>query len=482
MQATTKVGVCATAFVLASMSALCAAPAPTVEHVRDLRSSVAGVRAHAAVALGRLGNPSAVPALIQALTDQERTVRREAAKALAFLKDSRAAAPLAKALHDDDRNVRFYAAYALGEVRDPATAPALLDALRDEAWCVRDQAAWALRQIANPGLAGQLVAALRQGGADVATIVWILRGVGKDATGPLTAMLHDADARVRIRAARALGELRANEAVGPLVAALKDPSAGVRLVAVRSLSEIGDDRAEKPLKDLLAGEKDATVRTMAGAALLRMSSHGDLAAHWSFEQRAGNVAKDVTGRGNDGKIIGCTPVKGKVGRALSFGNGKYVELGKPPDLAVGNRPLTVMAWARSDARNGVVVARGGAFCGFSLYIKDGLAKFGIHREKDGPAYIAAGRRDVVGAWVHLAGVIRQDRIELFVNGKLAATAKTSGYLPGECGQGMEVGFDVGNSPAEITDAFQGIIDEVKVYHAALTERDMAKQAGLRVTE
>jgi len=198
-------------------------------------------------------------------------------------------------------------------------------------------------------------------------------------------------------------------------------------------------------------------------------------AHWSFDDRNAEVARDVTGSGADGEIRGCTPVEGKVGAALRFTKGNYIALGRPAELPIGGRPLTIMAWAKSDADNGVVIARGGAFCGFSLYIKDGVAKFGIHRMQEGPAYIATGREQVVGPWVHLAGVVKNDRIELYVNGKLAATAKTAGYIPGDCGQGMEIGFDESNSPAEITDNFEGIIDEVKVYHAALSEEEIAKQ-------
>ena len=38
-----------------------------------------------------------------------------------------------------------------------------------------------------------------------------------------------------------------------------------------------------------------------------------------------------------------------------------------------------------------------------------------------------------------------------VDGKLAAATKTAGYIPGNCGQGMEIGYDVANSAAEITD-------------------------------
>ena len=61
------------------------------------------------------------------------------------------------------------------------------------------------------------------------------------------------------------------------------------------------------------------------------------------------------------------------------------------------------------------------------------------RVKDGPGHIAAGREAVVGSWVHLAGVVKSDRIELYVNAKLAASAKTPGYIPSNCGQGMEIG-------------------------------------------
>jgi hypothetical protein len=42
--------------------------------------------------------------------------------------------------------------------------------------------------------------------------------------------------------------------------------------------------------------------------------------------------------------------------------------------------------------NGVVVARGGAACGYALYVMDGVAKFGIHRTSEGPTFVARPRR------------------------------------------------------------------------------------------
>ena len=82
----------------------------------------------------------------------------------------------------------------------------------------------------------------------------------------------------------------------------------------------------------------------------------------------------------------------------------------------------------------------------------------------------------MGAWVHLAGVIKKDGIQLFVNGKLAASAPTPGFLTSECGQGMEIGFDVGNSSAEICTGFRGVIDEVKVFNVALSAAEIAEEA------
>jgi hypothetical protein len=123
----------------------------------------------------------------------------------------------------------------------------------------------------------------------------------------------------------------------------------------------------------------------------------------------------------------------------------------------------------------VVVARGGAACGYSLYLKDGLPKFGTRRPQDDAAFIVAGPEKVGSGWTHLAGVVQTDRIEIYVNGKLAGSAKSNGVLPGNGGQGMEIGFDVMNSAVEITDAFEGVIDEVKQFDAALSEKEIAQQ-------
>jgi len=84
--------------------------------LRKLESSLAGVRSHAAWQLGRLGDTSAVPALIQLLQS------------------------------DENEDVRWTAAWALAELGDAAAIPALkVTSQTDESDKVRSRAWEALR-------------------------------------------------------------------------------------------------------------------------------------------------------------------------------------------------------------------------------------------------------------------------------------------------------------------------------------------------
>lgn len=86
------------------------------------------IRWRAAIALGKSGEPSAVPPLIAALSDENDHVREEAAEALGMIGDERAIDPLIGALNDPQRGVRLRAIKALeifGERAEPALRQAL---------------------------------------------------------------------------------------------------------------------------------------------------------------------------------------------------------------------------------------------------------------------------------------------------------------------------------------------------------------------
>jgi FOG: HEAT repeat len=101
-----------------------AAGAPAVPAlIQALGDDDWGVRRASAEALVKIGTP-AVPALIQALGDSDSAVRRAAAEALGELGDPQAVPALIQALVDDWDDVRWAAAVALGKLGDSSRARA----------------------------------------------------------------------------------------------------------------------------------------------------------------------------------------------------------------------------------------------------------------------------------------------------------------------------------------------------------------------
>lgn len=91
---------------------------PAVSPLRQILAQAEDLSAiAAALALGRIGDPAAVPSLIQALKHRHDEVRRQAAIALGKLKAYAAVPQLLAVLEDNDAPVRVAVANALGEMR-----------------------------------------------------------------------------------------------------------------------------------------------------------------------------------------------------------------------------------------------------------------------------------------------------------------------------------------------------------------------------
>ncbi len=93
--------------------------------VRALSDASPDVRVVAAAALWRLPDPSSVEALTRVTSDADVTVREWAAMALGVSGDTRATAPLVRLLDDSSSAVRLVALRGLGKLQDPTSLPAL---------------------------------------------------------------------------------------------------------------------------------------------------------------------------------------------------------------------------------------------------------------------------------------------------------------------------------------------------------------------
>jgi len=105
-------------------------------------------RSSAAEALAAIGDPEAVPGLLERLRDEKEVVPRTfAIMALGNLKDARALKPLCALLTDDDVLVRQSAANALGVLGSPDALEPLRNALRTERWYDRGRHRQAIRKL-----------------------------------------------------------------------------------------------------------------------------------------------------------------------------------------------------------------------------------------------------------------------------------------------------------------------------------------------
>lgn len=228
-------------------------------------------RAGAAMALTRLKDSRSLGPLLTALDDSDWQVRREVAFALGALDDDRAIERLTQRLDDSQREVRNAVALALWQLRASPPINELIAALKDSDVTVRRAIVAALSEIGAVEAISGLVEALRDSDHDIRMdIIFALKQLGTKSTLPLLGLLSDADQRVRVVAAEALGNLGDLRAVMPLLRALNDSASEVRISAAEALGNLGDPRAVEPLIGAL-NDYVGGVRESAASALGKLN-------------------------------------------------------------------------------------------------------------------------------------------------------------------------------------------------------------------
>jgi HEAT repeat protein len=265
-----------------------------------------GIRERAIVALGRIQDPATLPALTEALKDEEPPVRSAAAFAIGQMTGETAQETAESTLIDAfdserDPTVRAMIVEALGKVGGENSSVPLAGALEDPASEVRMRAAIALGILGRKGIshegadlalvghAGEfedevrwrVFYALARRAAPTALDVFIeglgdrhdlvrayaARGLGElgEDRGlyPLMSLLGDKDWRVAVNAARALGRSGDQRAVEPLVQLASDPNEHLALTAISALGALGGERASEVLE---AGLGDENWRIQAACA------------------------------------------------------------------------------------------------------------------------------------------------------------------------------------------------------------------------
>lgn len=196
-------------------------------------SSTPQLRVRAAEQLARLAphDPSAVPALVRAFTDDHSTVVSEAQRSLRRIGAQRAVPKLLHALSKRDARTRRCAAEVLRDFGSKASdaTPELLELLTDRSEGVRVEAAHALATVGGRAAVPRLTRALGDKSPSVrAAAANALATLGPEAAsacGELHQRLKDKHSDVRVACAKAVWMIQrdAGAAVPVLVAALQEP-------------------------------------------------------------------------------------------------------------------------------------------------------------------------------------------------------------------------------------------------------------------
>ena len=274
------------------------APPPPSDLLRLLTDEEGRTRRRAALAIGRVGLPEAVPGLQQALMDPEVEVRQMAAFALGLIGDASARPALLNALKDSEPIVQGRAAEALGSIGDKSDASAvtamvyglvqagalnnigpddLTYPLSPQADAVRLGLYALVRLGSFEGIAQGVLAG--GNGEPVSTwwpVAYALGRAGDARAVPaLMALLPTPGRFTAAFAARGLGALKGQNAAAALrdIVTKRQRDPAVVIEALRALAAMRDPGSRTVFEKILAeGESDPTLRLEAATALATLHS------------------------------------------------------------------------------------------------------------------------------------------------------------------------------------------------------------------
>ncbi len=263
-----------------------------------------GVCSGAAEALGKVGSPTPVPQLIDAMHKRSAQVRRVAIGAIALIAHPSGEAALTEAINnkDDDNEARAQAAVGLGRIGTPTAIATLVKALSDDDLKVQVAAVDGLAHAGQPA-----IPALTRAIGDPAarTRIRAIEALGAIATPSVNAALlpalRDPAVEVRTEAARALGFPGNGPAVPALAAGMNDREGAVAAACADALSRIGAP-ARPALVRMLAGPPGtgflaAVALAKQGAEsvpdVLSIASSQPAAGKWAVESLARNKSQNA---------------------------------------------------------------------------------------------------------------------------------------------------------------------------------------------
>jgi chitodextrinase len=192
-----------------------------------------------------------------------------------------------------------------------------------------------------------------------------------------------------------------------------------------------------------------------------------LIGYWNFDEGTGSVAHDTSGSGYNGVVSGATWTTGKINSALNFGvNTNSVTT---PSIALG-KTFSLTAWVNSTAlvqasyvriaetyyATGLYVGTNALGTGYKLIVNNGAGATGVC----GVILGCAEGGLITSGWHLVTATYDGATGRLYVDTVLVGTDTFT--APGNTSLPLSIGH------SSYGNAFNGVIDEVRLYNRALT--------------
>ena len=210
-----------------------------------------------------------------------------------------------------------------------------------------------------------------------------------------------------------------------------------------------------------------------------------LVGWWKFDDvyLGATTCPDRSGSGNTLTLENSpAPSAGKVGQSLSFNAGSTVnQYAVVNNQLIGTNTVTVTAWINPSGWGeggwGCICSSSDSYAvEFGLYI---IASYGgtvntviVDSDNATPSILNAPSDSIVlNQWQFVCVVRNSDGTgSIYINGTLVASGATSPTA-------ASTSFDIGNRTSDMAYAFQGKIDDVRVYNRALSPFEIHALAG-----
>ena len=226
----------------------------------------------------------------------------------------------------------------------------------------------------------------------------------------------------------------------------------------------------------------ASLMLVMGIQSLAIGAEKDLVGLWAFDEGTGNKVKDLSGNGNDGTISGAKWVDGKFAKALEFnGDGDQVLVPHADVLNIEGE-LTIEAWVFPTGWNPDLNAIAQKWEDGSNRRQYQLTVYGATKtnwwyvSNAGSNWPRAEGKVVVelNKWTHLAGTYDGKKLRSYTNGTLDVELdQPNGIFASDIP--VAIG-GYGPNTKEVTYGqnrhFTGIIDEVRFWSRALSEKEI----------